>query len=76
MTDYLDEIITEGGLRQEAKFWREKFERVEVAKPLLQHIWSQIEAAEFEDIENDDDLVVITILAPQAREIHIFLENR
>ena len=33
--DYLDEVTTEGGLRQEAKFWREKFERADEAKTLL-----------------------------------------
>ena len=29
MTDYLDEIITEGGLRQEAKRWWDKAETAE-----------------------------------------------
>ncbi len=34
-----------------------------------------IEGAEFEDISDDDDLVVVTIEAPQARRINTALTN-
>lgn len=35
----------------------------------LRRIWAQIEGAEFEDINDDGDLVVLTISAPEARRI-------
>lgn len=41
----------------------------------LARIWTQIEDAEFENIDDDDDLVVITITAPQARAIRAALRS-
>ncbi len=42
----------------------------------LEKVWSQIEGAKFENIEDDDDLVVITIEAKQARSIRAALASQ
>ncbi len=41
----------------------------------LHQLWTQIEGAEFEDIEDDEDLVLITVTAPQARRIRAALSQ-
>lgn len=70
-------MINEDGDRYVAvaRFASQQKERADEAEALLDQIWSRIEAAEFEDIENDDDLVVVTFEAAFARKIRAFLDK-
>lgn len=48
-------------------------ERIAELTAVVQRVWDQIEAAEFENIDDDSDCVLITVSAQQAREIRAAL---
>ena len=76
------EVIYDGGLDRTvviAYALGETVARLIAAAPEttaeLERVWDQIVAAEFDDINDDDDLVLVTITAPQARAIRSALSR-
>lgn len=68
------DLKNSGSDNDDLRLEKEAAEAREVALArVLEVIWQLIEDAEFDDINDDDDLVVITIQAPQARHIRTAL---